>query len=426
MILARISCPFLLVLSVCGLRTGCLSAQDASLPVAVAEVVGVPVNTGYRVVGTVNPLRTSTIGSPVAGRVKSFDVVQGQAVQAGQQLAQLQIETLNIELLAAKSELNLYEQQLAELENGSRVEEIAEAEANAMGAKAAMENAASQLRRMETLVATRAATDTDMEDARERARLTQFSYAAADALFQRVKAGPRPEQIAQALARVELQKHNVALIEDRKSKHTLKSPFDGYVAAEYTEVGAWISSGDPIAQVIQLDEVEIQAPVTADYATKLRLGDSIRVEIPSLPDQLLTGVVERIVPVAESRARTYPVIIRLQNSIVDGKPLLLAGMLARVDLPAGERKVVPLVPKDALVLNDRDRAVFVFEPDVENGSSGGVRRVPVELGVAKDDMIQVIGDIRPGQQVVVVGNERLPPNARVTVIDSSQPLTPAG
>lgn len=288
-----------------------------------------------------------------------------------------------------------------------------------------MENAANHLRRLEALSSSRAATDADLEDARERANMTRFNYAAEQAALQRIQLGPRKEQIAQRQAQENLQKQNVLLIKDRIAKHTIVAPFDGFVAAEFTEIGAWINSGDPVAQVIQLDQVEIEAPVTADFVTKLKLGDIIRVEFPQLPGKLLTGKIDRIVPMADSRARTFPLFIRLENEFRDSVPLVMAGMLARVDLPAGVEKVLPLVPKDALVLSDRDCAVFIVDMD-KNASTGTVRKVDVDLGVAKDKLIQVSGDLQAGQKVVVVGNERLSPGMKVTVLPSPKKTQPEG
>ena len=404
----------------------------AQQPVAVARVVEAEVNSGQRVVGTVNPLRSSVIGSAVDGRVLDFFVDHGDAVKRGQPLAQLRTETLQIELAAAQAELELYQHQLAELENGSRAEEIAEAEANMRAAKAAQANAANKLRRIQSLSTTRAASVADLEDAREQAEATRFALAASEALLKRIKDGPRVEAIAQAQARVELQNQRVRLLEDRIGKFTIVAPFDGFVAAEFTEVGAWITRGDPVAQVVQLDEIEIQAAVTAEYVVQLRRGDTIRVEFPELPEKLLTGTVDRIVPVAESRARTFPMYVRMKNQISDGTPLLMAGMLARVDLPAGRRQTMPLVPKDALVLNGADRAVFVVDldgPSTEGDSprTGTVRKVPVDLGVAVDGQIQVRGKIKADDLTVVVGNERLIPGAKVTVlreVEIPSPNTP--
>ncbi len=400
--------------------------QQPLTTVVVSRVIEAKVKAGRRVVGTVNPLRSSTIGSAVDGRVIEFLIDQGDPVKEGQPLAQLRTETLEIELAAAQSELNLYEQQLAELENGSRPEDVDEARARMLGAKAAMKYAASKLERMKLLVASRAASETDVDDARERAEFSRHTFAATEALLKRIEEGPRIEKISQAKAQVELQRQRVRLIEDRIKRHTIVAPFDGFVATEFTEVGAWITSGDPVAQIVQLDEVEIQAPATAEYAVQLRRGDTIRVEFPELPDQLFTGSVERVVPVAESRARTFPVHIRMKNEVRDGGPLLMAGMLARVELPTGQRENAPMVTKDALVLNETERTVFVVDLDVSSTEGDGVqssakrfgvvRKISVELGVAAGGLIQIRGPVRPGDFVVAVGNERLRDGERVEII----------
>ncbi len=222
-----------------------------------------------------------------------------------------------------------------------------------------------------------------------------------------------------AKAQVELQEQRVELIKDRIDKHTILAPFDGFVAAEFTEVGAWITSGDPIARIVQLDEVEIRVSATAEDAVQLRRGDTIRVEFPELPDQLFIGNVDRVVPVAESRARTYPIYIRMTNQICDGVPRLMAGMLARVELPTGQRQMLPLVTKDALVLDQHGCSVFVVDLDSpaegkpSGARTGTVRQVPVNLGVAVGGLIQIRSTVPPGDTVraddlvVVEGNERL-------------------
>jgi len=401
-------------------------AQDLK-PVVVETVIEAEVKTGQRIVGTVMPLRTSTIGSAVDGRVQEFSVKRGDKVSLGDRLAQLRTNTLEIELAAAEAELKLFQYQLDELKNGSRPEDIAEAKANHSAAKSAMDNASSQLTRTRSLATTRAASTADLDDAKEKFQTTKFARQATEALLQRIEAGPRTEAIAQAEAQVELQLQRRELIKDRIEKFTIRSPFNGYVSEEYTEIGAWISQGDLIAQVIQLDVVEIETPVSAESVVNLRPGDVVRVEFPELPNELLTGTVDRIVPVAADRSRTFPVTIRLDNIIRDGRPMLLAGMLARVDLPSGKRRKLPLVPKDSLVLNGKDRCVYVVDPDPTSGEgstrSGSVRKVAVDLGVAMGDGIQVVGKIKAGDLVVVVGNERLAPNAKVKVVASlnSQP-----
>lgn len=393
-----------------------LAAQDADTPVAVAKVVEREVTTGHRIVGTLNPVKVSIIGSAVDGRVIRFPVNQGDAVRQGDLLAQLRTDTLDIELDAARAELELRTQELAELKNGSRPEEIAQAEARKLSANASMEYAKSKYERTLALYNRGgAATEADLDEARSLATQAEQAFLEATATYDLVKAGPRTERIKQAEARVNLQQESIRLIEDRIAKHTLVAPFDGFVTAEHTELGAWLQQGDPVAQVVRLDEVELVVDVLGLLVTRLKRGLTVRVEVPSFPNELFTGTIERIVPQADVRSRTFPVVIRVENRIEEEVPRLKAGMLARVDLPTGTRRRMPLVPKDALVLGGPKPLVFVVDVGAGDGKTGTVRAVPVELGVADGASIQVDGPVRQGEYVVVRGNERLRSGQKVSV-----------
>src|SRR5690606_28098136 len=154
-----------------------------------------------------------------------------------------------------------------------------------------------------------------------------------------------------ARARRQLQLEQVRLIEDRLEKFIIRAPFDGFVSVESTQQGEWIQTGDPIATIVQMDEVDVVANVPSEFAVRLNRGASVRVEFSQLPEELLTGVVTRIVPTADVSTRTYPVHVRMTNRIDADGPLVLGGMLARLDLPTGSLAKGLLVPKDALVLN---------------------------------------------------------------------------
>lgn len=79
--------------------------------------------------GSIIPTRRAIIGSAVDGRVEKFDVRVGDRVEENQPLASLLIATISLELAAAKAELELRQQELVELQNGSRPDEIAQAAA---------------------------------------------------------------------------------------------------------------------------------------------------------------------------------------------------------------------------------------------------------------------------------------------------------
>jgi multidrug efflux pump subunit AcrA (membrane-fusion protein) len=129
--------------------------------------------------------------------------------------------------------------------------------------------------------------------------------------------------------------------------------------------------------------------------------------VPAVRGEIFTGQVTAIVPQADLQARTFPVKVRVANRATSAGPLLRSGMYARVTLPTGGKRLATLVPKDALVLGGPQPVVYVVES--ADGRQGKSSPVPVQLGVAEGDLIQVTGQIEPGQLVVVQGNERLLP-----------------
>ena len=121
-----------------------------------APVVEQTVAATQTFVGTVMPLRVATIGSAVGGRVIERPVEEGDRVEANQAVAQLLTDTIALEVAGAEGELELRKQQLAELENGTRPEEIAQAEARMAAAAARQEFLDARYARMQSLLDSRA------------------------------------------------------------------------------------------------------------------------------------------------------------------------------------------------------------------------------------------------------------------------------
>lgn len=398
-------------------------AQGGPAPVTVAPIVEVAeVAAGHTFVATVSPVRRSTVGSAVSGRVVEFSAREGEQVRVGQPLAQLLTNALEIQVAAARAELDLRQHELEELANGSREEEIRQAEAELMSAKAALEYAQSKVRRTQSLFEKNAASQDQLQDDTRMALAATHLHSARQAAYDLVKAGPRQERIAQAKARVAMAEEEVNRLLDQLAKHTIRSPFDGFVVREHTEIGQWISSGELVAEVVEVAEVDVIAQVLENYIPQLPLGSPARIEVGALPERLFEGRVTQIVPQADTRSRSFPVKVRLKNEIAaDGQPLLKPGMFAKMVLPVEKKQSVRMAPKDALVLGGPEPVVFVVQSD--SGKST-VRPVAVRLGVASGGMVEIAGAVEAGQRVVVEGNERLAAGREVLPRERSTPAAP--
>jgi multidrug efflux pump subunit AcrA (membrane-fusion protein) len=408
---------FALMVSASTVLTQSAWAQPGGpMPVVVSPVDQRQVSAGRTFVGTVLPSRRSTVGSAVDERVVELHVNDGDWVREGEPLAQLRTTTVELELAAAKAELKLREHELEELRNGSRPEEIQQAKASVARAEALSEYEKSRLERANSLYAKGGVTAKgELDLVRSAAAAAEQSLLEAKAAYDLAIEGPRIEKVQQAEARVEIQKVEVARLEDHLQKFTIRAPYDSYVTAEHTEVGQWISRSDPIVEIAAIDPVEITVAVPETYIAALRVGMSASIKLDAPPGEVPPATISRIVPQADVRSRSFPVKIELPN----GDHELKAGMLAHVTLAVGQPQPALLVPKDALVLGGRTPLVYVVEGNSAN-KPATVRAAAVQLGVADEGDIQVIGDLKAGQQVVVRGNERLRPGLPVAVVKNTE------
>ncbi len=424
---------FSMALSVLALRTA--SAQKPGgmppAPVAVAPVEQRELNVGKTFVGTVEPVRTSTVGSPVEGRVVEYLINEGDEVKAGQPLTKLRTTSLEIQLAGAQAELELRKQELAELENGTRPGEIEQAHARMEAAQALMDYAQSRLKRTQSLYAKNVASEDELQDRASAAEAAMKSYAERKAAWELAVEGPRKEEVEQARARVAIQEETIRQLEDDIAEHTIVAPFAGYVTAEHTEVGQWVAKGGSVAKVVEIDSVDVEVPVLEDYLSQLIPGTAARVEINALPGTSWTGKVISVVPQADVRSRSFPIKIRLENRPGTLGMMLKPGMFARVTLPVGDRRSAAVVPKDALVLGGSSPMLYAVTPaDEKKPDLGKARPVPVRVGAAVGELVEVHGPLKLGDLVVVEGNEGLFPNRDLQIVRrveaSAPPAEPAG
>jgi len=376
----------------------------AKVVVAPAIRSDIPVTVNF--VGTVMPTRVSVVGSPVDGRVMTFPLNEGDRVNRGDTLCALRTRRLEIMRASAKATAEALNQELLRLQRGSRKEEIAESKARMHSAEALYKYTEANVERMRQAATRGGATADEVADAIMRNAQAERLYAAARSSYELVEAGPREEEIAKAQAELLAQQEEVARIEDEIARHTIVAPFNGYISAEHTEIGEWVRQGDPVAEVVEVDEVDVQVIVLEKYINAVQRGSTAVVDVAGVEDRTFQGRVAAIVPQADVQSRSFPVNVRVKNVITEQGPLLKPGMFATVDLPVGGRSNAILVPKDAIVLGGKSPLVYVVTR-TSDSAKGIAKPVPVTPGLESGGRVMVEADIADGALVVIRGNERL-------------------
>ncbi len=415
-------CTVLICLLFCAVAAG----QEA-VPVRAGVVVRRQVPAGRVFIGTVEPARRSTIGSPVSGRVDRVFAEEGDAVDPDDdnsgRILQLELETVNIELAAAAADRDVAYHELQELIKGPRKETLARLSAEVKRAESQRDNQTQRLTRIESLFERNSVGQSELDEARSAQLSAAQALVIAEQRLEEATQGTRSERLAQSRARLARAEEEVRRFQTRVKNHTIRTPFPGYMVARTVERGTWIQQGDPIAEIAELDPVEIRVAVPETVISRIRLNASITVEIDAVravegQTGVLVGTVYRIVPSADSRTRSFPVRIRLNNSMSNGLPVVRPGMLARATLPVGPHEDALLVPRDALVLDGGRTSVFVVE---SSGDETTVREVDVIAGNAHGALIQVTtqnsADMTNKMQVITEGNERLKTGQAVILLD---------
>jgi HlyD family secretion protein len=333
-------------------------------------------------------------------------------VKKGQPIAHLRRGVIQAELDAAKGLLAVRQAELGEMEK-SYLEEMEQAQAKLAHAQALRDFRKAKMNRTSDLESRKAVSQELLDEDSSLARQSEATLREANAALRMFTGGARQMKTERARAGVAAQEAEVQRLQEQFDRHTMYAPFDGWVSAEHTEVGQWIMQGDAAAEIVELNEVDVEIAVVEDFVANLRIDTQGDIEIASLPQEKLTGRVAIINPQADARARTFPVKVRVPNRIESSQPVLKAGMFARVTLAVGHPTPCVVVPKDAVVLGGKTPVVYVaaIAPD----GKAMVRPVPVTLGPAQGAWIAAIGEIKKDELVIVEGNERVFPGIEIRV-----------
>lgn len=207
------------------------------------------------------------------------------------------------------------------------------------------------------------------------------------------------------------------------SDYKLIAPYDGVIAARYVDVGQWVDPGETVLEIVAIDEVEILVDVRPELVAHVQVGGEATLRPAGGVGGRSTGEqatakaeVVGVVPSLNPATRTIRVRLRTNEA----RPWLLPGAPVDVGFPVrfeagaaseGQAQAV-IVPRDALVLGAVDIRVI----EVVDGKATPVQ---IELRASAGDRALVVGEgLEPGDAVVTRGNERLRPGQPVRVLEA--------
>jgi membrane fusion protein (multidrug efflux system) len=354
---------FALLLAAAGCDNEAETSVVAAPPVMVVRVDEHLIVDRIQVTGDLLAKEEASVAAEVSGHVTGVLADEGDAVEAGDAVMEIDPERRHLQLEHQRARLEEAEAQLAEQER--------------------------ETKRVRSLYSRNVASQSQLDQAELQLRLARAGLRASRA--------------------------ELGLVSRALRDASVSAPFSGLIARRYASVGEFVSVGQPLFDLVALDPIEVEFRVPERDASRVSLGQRIDVRVAPFPDEVFSALVSVISPRIDVRTRT----LRIKGLLANDDGRLRPGFFVRADLGVSERSSIPMVPEDAILQRADGAIVFRL---VEGNR---VERRSLVTGVFKDGYVEVVDGLEIGDRVVVRGQTALVEGAVVSLRDhTGAPSTP--
>ena len=185
-------------------------------------------------------------------------------------------------------------------------------------------------------------------------------------------------------------------------RHEVRAPFKGVVSERLAQVGEWVNPGDGLVELVATEGLRFDFRVPQSYYARLDDQTRIDLTLDAVPDEVVAGRVQSIVPVKDPGARTF--LLRVVTDAQHRLPVT-PGMSVRAAIRIDTGREAVVVPRDAVLMYpDGRRTVWIVE--TEDGKPV-VHEKRIDFGLEFDGLVEVRSGLDAGLDVVTRGNEAL-------------------
>jgi len=183
----------------------------------------------------------------------------------------------------------------------------------------------------------------------------------------------------------------VRALQDLQAYLKITAPFDGVVTDRLVHPGALVGPGnDAVLLVIQqVSHLRLVVPVPEEQVSGIVNGASVAFQVPAWPDRSYSGIVARISHALDQKTRTMNVELDVMNHDASLAP----GMYPAVKWPVRRPRPSLFVPRTSVVTTTE--RTFVIRDQNRRAEW-----VDVKKGVTDGDLVEVIGNLQPGDKVL--------------------------
>ncbi|WP_035984921.1 efflux RND transporter periplasmic adaptor subunit [Leptolyngbya sp. KIOST-1] len=397
-LLSRLS-PLLMgtALSLSVLATSCRPTPEASaaapvVPVDVETLQTGTVKTSTEFVGQLEATQIAEVRTETQGRIERILVTPGQEVAAGQSLLVLRPDQAEPQFQGAIAGVDVA---MGQRDNAQKSLDIAKAQRDTVQSTLNFDRA--NVDRAQKLVAAGGLAQIRLDEAQSKLEASQNQLiaankqvAAAEVAVQQAEA-----QIRQAQAQADASQVSVSF-------RNVVAPVAGVLDNLTVNVGDFVSVGQAITRIAQVESLFLNIEVPPERANQLRTGLTVELLDPNSKQQLATGNLIFVAPTVNASSQS--ILTRAQFQNVEGRLRDGQFVAARI---IWQTQPGILVPTTAISrLGGKDFVFLVAEQPNENGQEF-VTLQPVDLGAIQGDRYQVLSGLDQGDRIAVSNILRL-------------------
>jgi HlyD family secretion protein len=319
--------------------------------------------------GYVVPHHKIEVASKVVGKVAWIGVEKGDPVKKGQVMVRLEDDEYVAQVHQEEGNLVALKARLRELENGSRPEEIALAQANLNEAQANLDNTKVNLDRSRKLVAEGVLARQDLDDAQARYDAQVARVQSLDRSFELMRIGPRQEQIDALKGQVSEAEGRLALARTRLDATEIRSPVPATILERNVEIGEFVTTSfvgergakGYVVSLADLNDLQVELDISQDDFAKLHAEQRGVVWTDAFPDRKYEGRIFEISPEADRQKATVQVKVQVLKPDEYLRPEMNANVafVSEKTSEGSAQAAAPTITIPAAALRDGN-TVFVF------------------------------------------------------------------
>jgi len=206
---------------------------------------------------------------------------------------------------------------------------------------------------------------------------------------------------------VEALEKSISSLDVQLDKNKVYAPASGVVEMVFAKQGELAGPGAPILSIVNTVNVQVEADVSENYLSSVKVGDEIMVEIPAL-ELNRKAKISNIASMINPENRTFKIEAKISNSDRKLKP----NMLTLVKIRQFYEKEAIVIPTNAIIQGENEDFVFIIDQTPQGKLA---KKMVIERGKTTDNLTQVKSGLTGSETIIADGKNKVREGSLITV-----------